>query len=120
MDMAEAEQPDRLARRTTIGDIRQLTAGSTPHFALQLRARIARLIAPLPHDDPVRAYGRQQCALLEQVALRGEFRGEPPRPDLPALPSLVLPSASASPLRRGGAAAADGVVGRERISRGSR
>ena len=25
MDMAEAEQPDRLARRTTIGDIRQLT-----------------------------------------------------------------------------------------------
>jgi hypothetical protein len=31
MDMAEAEQPDRLARRATIGDIRQLAAGSTPH-----------------------------------------------------------------------------------------
>jgi hypothetical protein len=57
MDMAEAEQPDRLARRATIGDIRQLTVGSTPHFALQLRARIARLIAPLPHDDPVQVYG---------------------------------------------------------------
>jgi hypothetical protein len=93
MDMAEAEQPDRLARRATIGDIRQLTAGSTPHFALQLRARIARLIAPLPHDDPVQAYGRQQCALLEQLAFRSEFRGEPPRLDLPPLPSLVPPSA---------------------------
>ena len=87
----EAEQPDRLARRATIGDIRQLTAGSTPHFALQLRARIARLIAPLLPDDPVHVYGRQQCALLEQLAFRGEFRGEPPRPDLPPLPSLVRP-----------------------------
>jgi hypothetical protein len=93
MDMAEAEQPERLARRATIGDVRQLTAGSTPHFALQLRARIARLIAPLPDDDPVKVYGRQQCALLEQLAFRGEFRGEPPRLDLPPLPSLVLPSA---------------------------
>ncbi len=89
--MAEAEQPDRLPRRATIDDIRQLMAGSTPHFALQLRARIARLIAPLPHDDPVRVYGRQQCALLEQLAFRGEFRDETPRPDLPPLPSLALP-----------------------------
>jgi hypothetical protein len=102
MDMAEAEQPERLARRATIGDIRQLTAGSTPHFALQLRARIAGLIAPLPADDPVRAYGRQQCALLEELAFRDEFRGEPPSPDLPPRPSLVLPSA------------------REGVSRGSR
>jgi hypothetical protein len=93
MDMAEAEQPDRLARGATIGDIRQLTAGGTPHFALQLRARIARLIAPLPSDDPIQVYGRQQCALLEQLAVRGEFRGEPRRLELPALPSLVLPSA---------------------------
>ncbi len=87
----EAEQPDRLVRRATIGDIRQLTAGSTPHFALQLRARIARLIAPLPQDDPVQVYGRQQCELLEELAFWGEFRGEPPRPDLPPLPSLARP-----------------------------
>ena len=93
MDMAEAEQPDRLARRATIGDIRQLATGSTPHFALQLRARIARLIAPLPHDDPVQAYGRHQCTLLEQLAFPGEFRGEPPRLELPPLPSVLLPSA---------------------------
>ena len=89
----EAEQPDRLARRAAIGDTRQLTAGSTPHFALQRRARIARLIATLPHDDPVQVYGRQQCALLEQLAFRDEFRREPPSPDLPPLPSLVLASA---------------------------
>jgi hypothetical protein len=85
----EAEQPERLARRATIGDIRQLTAGSTPHFALQLRARVVRLIAPLPHGDPVKTYGREQCALLEQLAYRDEFRGEPPHLDLPPLPSLV-------------------------------
>jgi hypothetical protein len=93
MHPVEAEQPERLARRATIGDIRQLTAGATPHFALQLRARLTRLIAPLPPDDPVKAYGRQQCALLEQLAWRDEFRGEPPRPDLPPRPSLVLASA---------------------------
>ena len=91
--MAEAEQPGRLARRATVGDIRQVTAGATPHFALQLRARIARLIAPLPHDDPVQVYGRHQCALLEQLAVRGEFRGEPPRLEVPPLPSLEPPSA---------------------------
>jgi hypothetical protein len=89
----EAEQPERLARRATVGDIRQLTAGSTPHFALQLRARIARLIAPLPQDDPAKVYGHEQCALLEQLAYRGEFRGEPPHLDLPPLPSLALPGA---------------------------
>jgi hypothetical protein len=87
--MAEAEQPDRLLRRPTIGDIEQLAAGSAPHFALQLRARIGRLIAPLPQGDPVHVYGQEQCALLEQLAFRGEFRGEPPCPDLPPLPSLV-------------------------------
>ena len=48
MDMAEAEQPDRLARRATIGDIRQLTAGFDPAFRIDLRARIARLIVCCP------------------------------------------------------------------------
>jgi hypothetical protein len=88
--MAEAEQPDRLDRRATIGDIDQITAGAAPHFALQLRARVDRLIAPLPGDDPVRVHGLRQCELLEQLAFRGEFRGDPPAPDLPPLPSLAL------------------------------
>jgi hypothetical protein len=91
--MAEAEQPERVDRRATLGDIRQITAGATPHFALQLRARIQRLIAPLAPDDPVRPYGVEQCALLEQLAVRGEFRGEPPVADLPPLPSVVFADA---------------------------
>jgi hypothetical protein len=89
--MSESEQPERLDRRATIGDVAQITAGATPHFALQLRNRVARLIAPLPADDAVRLYGRRQCELLEQLALRGEFRGEPAAADLPPLPSLSEP-----------------------------
>ena len=42
--MAQAEQPERLRREVTVDDVRQLMGSSTPHFALQLRNRIARLI----------------------------------------------------------------------------
>jgi hypothetical protein len=88
--MAEAEQPERLDRRVSVEDIRQISAGATPHFALQLRSRIQHLIAPLPSGDTMREYGVEQMALLELLAVRGEFRGEPPRPDRPRLPSLLL------------------------------
>ena len=52
--MAQAEQPERLRpdRQVTVDDVRQLMGSSTPHFALQIRARIARLIARLPEHDP--------------------------------------------------------------------
>jgi hypothetical protein len=87
--MAEAEQPERLDRRVSVADIRQISASATPHFALQLRGRIGRLIAPLPSGDAIRAYGVEQMALLAQLAFRDEFRGEPAPPDLPPLPSLL-------------------------------
>ena len=47
--MAEAEQPQRLRphHQVTVDDVRQLMGASTPHFALQLRNRIAKLIEPL-------------------------------------------------------------------------
>ena len=53
--MAEAEQPGRLrpGHTVTVEDVRQLMGASTPHFALQLRNRIRKLIAPLPPGDPV-------------------------------------------------------------------
>lgn len=88
--MAQQEQPERLDRPVDVADIRQIAAGATPHFALQLRGRIGRLIAPLPAGHPIRVYGVEQMALLELLAVHDEFRGEPPRPDLPPLPSLVL------------------------------
>jgi hypothetical protein len=98
--MAEAEQPERLDRRLSVADILH-SAGATPHFALQLRGRIGRLIAPLPAGDPIRVYGVEQMALLELLAVRDEFRGEPPRPDLPPLPvppAVSGPDVSASSL----------------------
>ena len=47
--MAEAEQPQRLRpeHRVTVDDVRQLMGASTPHFALQLRERLRRLIGGL-------------------------------------------------------------------------
>jgi len=42
--MSQAEHPDRLKpeHEATIEDVRQLMGASTPHFALQLRARTIR------------------------------------------------------------------------------
>jgi hypothetical protein len=74
--MSEAERPDRLApgRQVTVEDIRALAGPSTPHFALQVRNRIERLIAPLADDDPARAEGERQIARLEQLA---QYSGDP-------------------------------------------
>jgi len=74
--VSEAERPDRLApgRRVTVEDIRALAGPSTPHFALQIRNRIQRLIDPLPQDDPVRIEGDKQIARLEELA---EHSGDP-------------------------------------------
>ena len=86
--MAQAEQPERLRpdRQVTVDDVRQLMGSSTPHFALQIRNRIARLIAGLPEDDPARRLGEQEIARLERLAFSDEIRGE--GEPLPPLPSL--------------------------------
>ena len=76
--MAEAEQPRRLAPGHTVSveDVRQLMGASTPHFALQLRNRIAKLIRDLPEGDPARELGIQEIARLERLGFTGEIRGE--------------------------------------------
>ncbi|WCB95754.1 hypothetical protein DSM104299_04504 [Baekduia alba] len=73
--MSQAESPDRLNRDVTVDDVRQLMGASTPHFALQLRNRIARLIAPLPAGHPARALGEQEIARLTALGFSGETRG---------------------------------------------
>ena len=55
---------------------------STPHFALQLRNRIRRLIGGLPADHPARVLGEQEIARLDALGFAGEMRGEPARPDM--------------------------------------
>jgi hypothetical protein len=88
--MAEAEQPERLRRdrRVTVDDVRQLMGGSTPHFALQLRNRIRKLIDGLPADDPARLEGEREIARLDALAFTGEVRGEGHQDGERPLPSL--------------------------------
>jgi hypothetical protein len=74
--MSEAERPDRLSRPVTVEDIRALAGPSTPHFALQIRNRIQRLIERLPEGDPVRVEGERQIARLDELARHsGDPRG---------------------------------------------
>lgn len=76
--MSEAESPEILGagHRVTAEDIRALAGASTPHFALQVRNRIRRLIEPLPADDPARLEGERRIAELEELAKHsGDPRG---------------------------------------------
>lgn len=97
--MSEAEHPDRFApqRAVTVEDVRQLMGASTPHFALQLRNRIARLVEGLPADDPARLLGEREIARLAALGVSGEVRGHEAEEGLPPLPSVAeAPSAQAS------------------------
>lgn len=87
--MSEAEHPGRLRpdHQVTVEDVRQLMGASTPHFALQLRNRIARLIAGLPPGHPARTEGEREIARLDRLGLTGEVRGEAQEGQRP-LPSL--------------------------------
>ena len=74
--MSESESPKLLApqHQVTVEDIRALAGPSTPHFALQVRNRIRRLIEPLPADHAARIEGERQIARLEELA---EHSGDP-------------------------------------------
>lgn len=85
--MSQAERPDRLTREVTVEDVRQLMGASTPHFALQLRGRIARLIDGLDADHPARILGEQEVARLTALGFTGEHRGQQAEPEIPILPS---------------------------------
>ena len=78
--MSESESPDRLSgREITVEDVRALAGPSTPHFALQIRNRIARLIASLPPDHPARIEGERQ---IERLASLAQHSGDPRGPKL--------------------------------------
>jgi hypothetical protein len=88
--MSQAEHPDRLAtdHETTVEDVRQLMGASTPHFALQLRARIRALIKGLPEGHPARIEGEREIARLDRIAFVGEVRGHEAEPGLTPLRSV--------------------------------
>ncbi len=86
-----AEDPHRLEREVSVDDVRQLMGASTPHFALQLRERIARLMVGLPPEHPARVEGEREIARLEHLGLDGETRGETGEKDwkMHVLPSVT-------------------------------
>ena len=89
--MSQEEDPDRLKadHQATIDDVRALMGASTPHFALQLRARIRALIKNLPEGHPARAEGEREIARLDLIAFAGENRGHHAEPGMAPLPSLT-------------------------------
>jgi hypothetical protein len=81
--MSERERPDRLSptHEPTFEDIRALVGPATPHFALQIRNRLRRLVASLPEGHPVRIEGERQIAAMEELAQHsGDPRGPGPAP----------------------------------------
>ncbi len=92
--MSQAENPQRLIRErsgeVSVEDVRELMGASTPHFALQLRNRIVRLIAELPSDHPARIEGEREIARLERLGFNGETRGEAGNEGELPLPSLSV------------------------------
>lgn len=74
--MSEAETPELLAERQdlTAEDVRALVGAVTPHFSLQVRNRVRRLIEPLPADHPARLEGERKITELEELS---RHSGEP-------------------------------------------
>jgi len=89
--MSEAENPQLLglAAAVTAEDIRALAGPSTPHFALQIRNRIGRLIQGLEPDNPARIEGEAEIARLTRLGFSGEVRGHEGEEGLPPLPSVA-------------------------------
>jgi hypothetical protein len=100
--MSQAEHPDRLQREVTVDDIRQMMGGSTPHFALQIRNRIARLIDGLPAGHPARELGEQEIARLTALGFAGETRGHAAEDGMTPLISVSDPSGPRIAGARGG------------------
>ena len=93
--MSQAEDPRRVQRKqsaqeVTVEDVRQLMGASTPHFALQLRNRIAALIEGLPAEHPARLEGEREIERLQELGFSGEVRGDSGADGERPLPSLTL------------------------------
>jgi hypothetical protein len=79
-----------MSQAVTVEEVRQLMGASTPHFALQLRNRIANLIADLPAEHPARVEGEREIARLERLGFDGETRGDHLADGEHPMPSVTL------------------------------
>jgi hypothetical protein len=89
--VSEYELPQRAGREPTVEDVRELVGPSTPHFALQIRNRIRKLIAGLPAGHPARVEGERQIVRLDAIAVEGEHRGHAVEGEV-ELPSIRNPA----------------------------
>ena len=72
-------------------ELAQMVGAATPHFALQIRDRVAALAQSLAQNHPRQAELTAHIARLEQLALGGEA-GRDGQAELPARPSLAISS----------------------------
>lgn len=93
MSSHESPQLSDPAHRVTVDDVRALTGAVTPHFALQVRERVRKLIAGLPEEDPARIAGEDQIKRLTELGRSGEVRGTQNEPTLDPLGSVTKPAA---------------------------
>ena len=63
-----AEHESELRVEPTVDDVDELVGPATPHFAMQIRARVRDLVRDLPVDHPVRRYADEKIELLERLA----------------------------------------------------
>ncbi len=97
--MSQSELPERLesGHEASLEDVRRLMGASTPHFALQLRNRIARLVRGLPAGHPARVEGEREIARLNMLGYCGEVRGHEGEEGLPPLASVTAPPRGSEP-----------------------
>ena len=77
------------------GDLARMVGAATPHFALQIRDRVAALSAALPADHPRQPALKDHIARLEALAVGGES-GSVGQAELPTRPPLALPGSPAT------------------------
>jgi hypothetical protein len=100
--MPAAETPPEARLEPTIDDVDELVGPATPHFAMQIRARVRELVRDLPEDHPVRRYGEEKIELLERLAYATSKAEEGPlepatRPGWNEIPSHAPASAPHRP-----------------------
>jgi hypothetical protein len=66
----------------------QLVGAATPHFAFQIRDRVAQYAAALPPDHPRQAELARHLERLERLGYEGESAGVS-APDLPPRPPVA-------------------------------
>ena len=89
---AESEEHAEARVEPTKEDVDELVGPATPHFAMQLRARVRDLVRDLPDDHPVKRYGNEKIALLERLAFATSKAEEGPEEPPTRLGWEELPS----------------------------